>query len=79
MRRWEALTPRVQAAIAFPIFGVLLFIINLGPFNQPLARSILYGIIEGGVVTGLLLVATANEKKKRRPPPSDDLPPDEDE
>ena len=45
---------------------VLLFLVNVGPFNQPLGRAIFYGVFEGGVVTALLLVATANEKSKRR-------------
>jgi hypothetical protein len=65
MRRWEALEPWQQGAIAFPVFGVLTFLLNLGPFNQPLWRSILYGVIEGGILTGLLLVATRTEKSKR--------------
>jgi hypothetical protein len=45
---------------------VLLFLANLGPFGQPLWRSVLYGIFEGGVVTGLLLVATRSERDRRR-------------
>lgn len=72
IERWEALSPFVQAAIALPPLSVLLFLVNVGPFNQPLGRAIFYGVFEGGVVTALLLVATANEKSKRRsggPPP----------
>ncbi len=69
---WEALSPFIQGAIALPPLSVLLFLVNLGAFHQPVWRSILYGIFEGGVVTALLLVATANEKAKRRsgPPPT---------
>jgi hypothetical protein len=66
LRRWEALTATTQIAIAFPPLGVILFLINLGPFHQPLWRSVLYGIIEGGILTGLLLVATVTERGKRR-------------
>ena len=66
LRWWEGRTPLVQAAIAGPPLVVLLFLANLGPFNQPLWRSILYGILEGGVLTGLLLVATQSERKKRQ-------------
>ena len=62
---WEGLTPAKQAGISGPVLVVLLFLINVGPFNQPAWRSILYGILEGGVLTGLLLVATQNEKRKR--------------
>ncbi|MBO0687284.1 MAG: hypothetical protein J2P45_29395 [Candidatus Dormibacteraeota bacterium] len=65
MRRWEALSPGIQAAIAGPVLVVILFFVNLVPFNQPAWRSVLYGIFEGGVLTGLLLVATQTEKSKR--------------
>jgi hypothetical protein len=61
LRRWEALNTGVQAGIVFPLLAVLLFIINLGAFNQPLWRSILYGLIESAPLTALVLVATANE------------------
>ncbi|MDQ6900654.1 MAG: hypothetical protein M3072_14310 [Candidatus Dormibacteraeota bacterium] len=66
--RWEALSTAVQVAISFPLLTLLLFAANLGPFNQPVWRSILYGIFEGGVLTGLLLAATASERAKRRNP-----------
>jgi hypothetical protein len=71
-QRWEALSPFVQGAIALPPLSVLLFFVNLGLFKQPVWRSILYGIFEGAVVTGLLLIATATEKSKRTsgPPPT---------
>jgi len=65
MQRWEALPTRVQGALAFPVFSVLLFFVNLGIFNQPTGRSILYGLIESAPLTALLLVATANERRKR--------------
>jgi len=65
IQRWEALSPFVQGAIALPPLSVLLFLVNLGPFNQPAWRSVFYGIFEGAVVTGLLLVATATENSKR--------------
>jgi hypothetical protein len=65
MQRWEALPTRVQGALAFPVFAVLLFFVNLGIFNQPTGRSILYGLIESAPLTALLLVATANERRKR--------------
>jgi len=65
LRRWESLRPAVQAAIVFPPLAVVLFLLNLGGFNQPLARSIVYGLIEAAPITALVLVATANEKRKR--------------
>ena len=66
IQRWEALSPFIQGAIALPPLSVLLFFVNIGPFNQPVGRSIFYGIFEGAVVTALLLVASANEKARRR-------------
>ena len=63
--RWEGLATWKQAAIGFVFFAIFLFLLNLGPFAQPLARSIVYGIIEGAVFTGLLLVATQNERSRR--------------
>jgi hypothetical protein len=63
---WEALETWVQLAISFPIFAVLTFFINIGPFNQPIFRSVLYGLFEGAVLSGLMAVATATERNKRR-------------
>ena len=65
LRWWESLSVPVQGAIAFPPLAVLLFLINLGGFNQPLLRSIVYGLIEGLPFTALVLVGTANERRKR--------------
>jgi hypothetical protein len=65
LQRWESLKPGVQAAIVFPPLAILLFLLNLGGFDQPLVRSILYGLIEAAPVTALVLVATANERRKR--------------
>ena len=65
IRRWEALPVGVQAPIGFVPFLVVLFLLNLAVFNQPLWRSILYGIIEAGVLTAILLAATASERSKR--------------
>ena len=62
---WEGLEPWVQLAISFPIFGVLTFLINIGVFNQPVPRSILYGLFEGAVLSGLMAVATRTEKGRR--------------
>ncbi len=63
--RWESLEARVQALIAFPILGVLTFLLNLGPFAQPLGSSIIYGFIEGGAFTALLIYATRVERARR--------------
>ncbi|MFN2466196.1 MAG: hypothetical protein ABR598_08040 [Candidatus Dormibacteria bacterium] len=63
--RWEALAPRAQASIAFPILVVLTFLLNVGPFAQPLVRAIVYGVIEGAAFTALLVYASKVEKARR--------------
>ena len=63
---WERLETWRQLAISFPIFAVLMFLINIGPVSQPVWRSILYGLFEGAVLSGVLAVATATERGRRR-------------
>jgi len=62
---WEGLETWVQLAISFPIFAVLTFLINIGPFSQPVPRSILYGLFEGAILAGLMAVATRTERGRR--------------
>lgn len=62
---WEKLETWKQLAISFPPLAIFMLLVNVGPFNQPLWRSILYGIFEGGVLSGLLAVATRAERGKR--------------
>lgn len=65
LRRWESLPTLTQGAIAFPLFFLLFLLLNWGPWNQPLWRSILYGVIEGLPFTALLLWVTDSERRKR--------------
>ncbi len=62
---WEGLETWLQLAISFPIFAVLTFLINVGAFSQPVPRSIFYGLFEGGVLSGLMAVATSTERGRR--------------
>jgi hypothetical protein len=62
---WEALDTWKQLAISFPVFAALTFLLNVGPFNQPILRSVFYGVFEGGVLAGLLAVATRTERGGR--------------
>jgi hypothetical protein len=62
---WEGLDTWKQLAISFPVFAVFTFLINVGPFNQPILRSIFYGLFEGAVLSGLLAVATRTERGRR--------------
>jgi len=66
VRWWEGLDTWKQLAASFPVFAVLTFLINIGPFSQPIPRSILYGLFEGAVLSGLLAIATRTERAKRR-------------
>jgi hypothetical protein len=72
LRRWESLPTGLQGVLSFSVFAVLLLVVNLVVFSQPLWRSILYGLIEGVPLTALLLVATANERRKRQPDSPED-------
>jgi hypothetical protein len=63
---WESLEPWKQLAISFPVFAVLTFLLNIGPFYQPIGRSVFYGFFEGGVLTALLAVATRTEQGRRK-------------
>jgi hypothetical protein len=65
LRWWESLETWKQLAISFPVFAIFTFLINIGPFNQPVPRSILYGLFEGAVLSGLMAVVTRNERLKR--------------
>jgi hypothetical protein len=63
---WESLETWRQLAISFPIYAALMLLINIGPFSQPLLRSIFYGLFEGALLSGLTAVATATERGRRR-------------
>ena len=62
---WEGLEPWQQLAISFPVFAVLTFLLNVGPFNQAILRSAFYGLFEGAVLSGLLAIATRTERDRR--------------
>ena len=49
VRRWEALSARVQGALGFPVAFVLMLLIHLGPFNQPMGRAIAYAVFWGAI------------------------------
>jgi hypothetical protein len=62
---FESLDTWKQLALSFPVFAVLTFLLNVGPFNQAILRSAFYGVFEGGVLAGLLSVAARTESGKR--------------
>lgn len=65
VERWEGLSARAQGAIGFPVLAVLMFLIHIGPFNQPVGRAIGYAIFWGAVLTALLVVASRAERARR--------------
>jgi len=62
---WEGLETWLQLALSFPVFAVLTFLLNVGPFNQAILRSVFYGLFEGAVLSGLLAIATRTERDRR--------------
>ena len=62
---WEGLETWLQLALSFPVFAVFTFLLNVGPFNQAILRSVFYGLFEGAVLSGLLAVATRTERDRR--------------
>jgi hypothetical protein len=78
LRRWEDLTTGKQIAIASPVFLALFFVLNQFPFNQPLARSIAYAIIEAPFFVAIAIWATRAERAKRQAGSGRDEPEDDD-
>jgi hypothetical protein len=62
---FEGLDTWKQLTLSFPVFAVLTFLLNVGPFNQAILRSVFYGVFEGGVLAGLLSVAARTERGRR--------------
>jgi hypothetical protein len=62
---FESLDTWKQLALSFPVFAVLTFLLNAGPFNQAILRSVFYGVFEGAVLAGLLSVAARTESGRR--------------
>jgi hypothetical protein len=63
--RWEALEAGKQAALALPVLSFVLFLIHLGPLNQPVGRAIGYGIFWAIPATWAIVTASQHERKKR--------------
>jgi Kef-type K+ transport system membrane component KefB len=74
IRPWERLSVPLQIGIAFPVLAFLLFLLHLGPLNQPLARAAFYGVFWSVIATPVLVLATQNELRKRE---RNDQPPAE--
>ena len=62
---WERLPPPVQVVIAFPILAGALFLLHLGPLNQPFWRAVFYGLFWSIPATAVVVIASQNEARKR--------------
>lgn len=66
LRRWETLHVGVQTAVAVVVSVTFMFLLHLGPFNQPLGRALSYAGFWGLLMAGGIMVATRAEAAKRR-------------
>jgi hypothetical protein len=66
VRRWEGLDMGLQFLIAWPTLTVIISIIHLAALNQPLWRSLLYGVFWALPASFLVAMASQNEARKRR-------------
>jgi hypothetical protein len=65
VRRWENLSPGRQALVIFPVAVVLMFLLHVGPLNQPTGRAVTYALFWGAVITVALVVASRSERARR--------------
>ncbi len=70
--KWESLPGHIQMMISFPVLVVLLFLLHITLFRQPLARGALYGVFWAIPGTYLVVIATRTEAAKRRGELGDD-------
>ncbi len=66
LARWERLPGMLQFALSFPVTAVVLFLLHLGPLNQPLIRAIFYGCFWAIPASAAIAIASQNEARKRR-------------
>jgi hypothetical protein len=66
---WESLRGPVQFLISLPVTILLLFLLHLGPLNQPPARALFYGVFWGLLASLAITLASQNEARKRRGEP----------
>ena len=62
---WEGLPAQTQILITFPTLVVLLFLLHVTLFLQPVGRAALYGVFWAIPGTYLVVIATRTEAAKR--------------
>jgi hypothetical protein len=65
LRWWEERSTRTQVWVAGSVLCVFFFLLNWIPFDQPLFRSVPYGLIEGLPFAGIAVWATHAEHQSR--------------
>ncbi|MFZ4754497.1 MAG: hypothetical protein ACOYL4_00620 [Miltoncostaeaceae bacterium] len=63
--RWEDLAIGIQVAAAFVVSFVVLAMIHMSLFNQPLGRSLWYGLFWGVLATVVIVAGTRTERARR--------------
>ena len=65
LTRWEDLPMLAQLIVSGIPLILLLWVLNVGPMNQPLLRGFGYGIFEGSIAAGAVFGATRSERARR--------------
>jgi hypothetical protein len=68
---WESLRGPVQFVVSLPVTILLLFLLHLGPLNQPPTRALFYGVFWGVLASIAIALASQNEARKRRGEPQE--------
>ena len=63
--RWEDLHVGVQIAASFVIAFVVLVFVHWAFLNQPVGRSLWYGLFWGAIATLVIVLATRAERARR--------------
>jgi hypothetical protein len=66
IRKWEGFDMGLQFLIAWPTLTVIISIIHLTALNQPVWRSLLYGVFWALPAAFVVAMASQNEARKRR-------------
>lgn len=66
IRKWESFDMGLQFLIAWPTLTVIISIIHLTALNQPVWRSLLYGVFWALPAAFVVAMASQNEARKRR-------------
>jgi hypothetical protein len=66
IRKWEGFDMGLQFLIAWPSLTVIISIIHLTALNQPVWRSLLYGVFWALPAAFVVAMASQNEARKRR-------------